>query len=100
MRKEIWTDENGFRRISMLRDNDPPHMASRGIPIEIPLDDLDWEEVKKRLNNALIDRGIYTIEEVSRNQEALTGAVLYALRRPILELYKESARKEKENGPT
>ena len=100
MRKETWTDENGFRRISMLRDNDPPHMASRGIPIEMPLDDLDWEEVKKKLNNALIDRGLYTIDEIQKDREALSGAVLFAIRRPLLELFRDSARKEKENGPT
>jgi len=42
MRKVSWVDETGYKRVSLVRDNDPDSMAQAGIPLGPPdLNELD-----------------------------------------------------------
>ena len=95
MRKVIYTDNDGFKRVVMLRDGDPDSMARAGIPVRLPADDLDWGAIKRDLNNILIDRGLFTLGDVEASKDGLRSAIMYALSRRLATAYKE---KEKSNG--
>ena len=95
MRRVIHTDNDGFRRVVMLRDGDPDSMVRAGIPVRLPADDLDWGAIKRDLNNILIDRGLFTLGDVKASNNGLRSAIMYALLRRLSAAYKE---KEKANG--
>ena len=94
MRQVIWTDDKGFKKVVMLRDSDPDSMARAGIPVRLPVDDLDWNAIKRDLNNILIDRGVFTLDDVKASKSGLHNAITYALLRKLTKAYKE---KEKSN---
>ena len=94
MRQVIWTDDKGFKKVVMLRDSDPDSMARAGIPVRLPVDDLDWNAIKRDLNNILIDRGLFTLDDVKASKSGLHNAITYALLRKLTKAYKE---KEKSN---
>ena len=79
----------------MLRDSDPDSMARAGIPVSLPADGLDWGAIKRDLNNILIDRGLFTLDDVWASKNGLHSAITYALLRKLTMAYKE---KEKSNG--
>jgi hypothetical protein len=85
-----WTDERGYRRRSMIRDNDPDEMAPDGIPQEPPdIDSLDWDFLKRELHNTLMDQGLHTWEDVVQRQTGVTSAILKVFKRPLVQIYRE-----------
>jgi len=99
MRKVIWTDDDGFKKVVMLRDHDPDSIARVGMPVSLPVDDLDWDAIKRDLNNILIDRGLFTLGDVKASKDGLHSAITYALLRRLSVAYKEKEKdKEKANG--
>jgi hypothetical protein len=94
MRTVITTDNRGRKTVFLVRDTDPDSAAGRGIPIGPPdFDGLDLEEVKKELNNQLVETGILTWLDVQKNPTALSGAVRSAMVGRIVELYKRQEAK-------
>lgn len=90
MRLVVWTDRAGWKRASWVRDNDPDTAAERGVPVPMPdLGSLDWEEVKKDINNMLVDQRLFTWRDVQRQQTGVTNAVRAAIVRRVVQLYKE-----------
>jgi predicted nuclease with TOPRIM domain len=74
----------------MLRDGDPESMAEKGIPVMPPdLNGVDWEDVKRELHNALVDQGLFTWQDVQREQRGVTSAVKTCLHRRVIELYRQ-----------
>ncbi|NIM52297.1 MAG: hypothetical protein GTO22_24140 [Gemmatimonadales bacterium] len=103
MRLIQWLDDDGYRRQSLVRDDDPDDMAEYGIPLDPPsLAELDIpEEVKRDLHNELSVRGLLTWTDVMAQQNGVTGVVkavagqhdlsepdTRALRRAVLALYR------------
>lgn len=89
MRKVITTDRRGFKRAWWVVDEDPDELAEQGIPLNPPdLDLLEWEEVKKTLHNMLVDRGLFTWKDVQRAQNGVTSAILTAMKRRVISLYR------------
>lgn len=89
MKLVSWTDENGWMHRSLLRDID--HDPSRGILQDPPdINQLDWESIKRTLHNQLVARDIFTASDLNKPQaqQAIPGAVLAALRKPLIELYR------------
>ena len=128
-----WTDEDGRRRVRLVRDalDDP----REGIPLEPPdVDRMDWHAIQRdlgdrlghiavslyalgwdgmrtELHNQLLSRGLLGWEEVQAsprhvrgavlaalapvthvapgNRQAVSDAIFAALRRPLLNLYRE-----------
>ena len=83
-----WTDDRGRKRCRLVHDvlDDP----REGVPLEPPdVDRLDWEAVKATLHNQLMERGLLDAKAVQRNPNAFIGAIFAALRRPLLDLYRE-----------
>lgn len=90
MRTVEWTDANGYKWRSLVRDDDPDEMAKQGILQGPPnLERLDWEAVRRDLHNALVNSGLFSWRDVQEKQ-GLRGPILTALKRRIVTLYKEA----------
>lgn len=59
MKPVIYTDRDGWRRRVLVKDEDGEEMAEYGLPAGPPnVDDIDWEWMKRELNNYLVDHDI------------------------------------------
>jgi len=89
MRYIIYTDRHGFRRRSLIRDNDPDTAAPGGIPAGPPdIRQLDWDLIQREINNSLVDRRLFTWDDVQLAQNALGGVILSAIRRRLISQYR------------
>jgi len=83
-----YTDENEITRAAYINEvvTDP----RQGIPITIPdvIDGLDWEAIPKEIHNALMERGLYSWDDVQKQQTAITGILRSVLLRKIIALYR------------
>ena len=99
MRIVKWTDEQGYNRVSWVRDDDPDNLAPQGIPCEVPVAKLvDWERVKRDVHNQLVERGILSWDDVQRQQDAVTATVRGVVRRAVLQTLRESNSKDTNGG--
>ena len=90
MRFVVWEDEQGLRHRSVIRDDDPDELAKKCIPQDPPLiHDLDWDEIKRDLHNALVDRGLFDYNDLVHSQNGVTGAIMSVLRSRTIALYKQ-----------
>ena len=90
MRRVTWTDRRGWKHVSLVRDNDPDEAGQTGVPVGPPdLDRLDCEEVKRDLNNMLVEMGILTYRDIQRLNTAVSTAVRSVLTTRVVNLYKE-----------
>lgn len=93
MRFVIWEDEQGLRHRSVIRDDDPDELAEKCIPQDPPdINDLDWDEIKRDLHNALVSRGLFNYDDLIHSQNGVTGAIMTALRSRLIALYKQRRR--------
>lgn len=89
MRLVKWTDKNGYRRQSLLRDGDPDSEAQSGIPQDPPdLSQLDWAAIAKEMHNLFIDRGLITWNDVQASHNGVSAVIQTVLKRRIVELFK------------
>ena len=90
MRIVQWTDREGYKHRSLIRDNDPDHMAEQGIPQDPPdLNEVDWEWVKKTLHNTLVDNGMIGWDDVVRKPNAVSAAIKTSMKRQVVNLYRD-----------
>lgn len=90
MRTVIWTDKGGYKHRSLVRDTDPDSAAHMGVPLDPPdLSQLDWDGVQRDIHNRLVDMGLHDYQDVLVAQTGITSAINSALKRRILELYKQ-----------
>lgn len=85
-----WRDEDGFLKRSVVPSGETD--GRRGIPAGPPdVGRLDWEGIKRDLQNALAERGLWAMEDIVSpiNQGGMQGAILSALRRRVVDLYRE-----------
>ena len=85
MRRVKWVDSQGKTRISMVRDSDPDEAAPQGIPVDVVnVYELDWEQIKLDLQNSLVSLDILDWGSAKLKHELVAGAILSAVRRPLL----------------
>ena len=90
MRIVTWEDRHGWKHRSLVRDEDPDEMAEHGLLQDPPsLEQLDWEGIMRDLHNALVDRGLYSYRDV-QVKPGLRGAILSAIRKRLIYLYREA----------
>jgi predicted nuclease with TOPRIM domain len=96
MRQEIITDRRGYKRRVMVRDNDSDEMLEYGVPAGPPdMDSLDWERLKREINNALVDNGLFTWDDIQKSSVGLNAANT-VVKRHLSGIYHEQARINKE----
>ena len=89
MKHVNWTDEKGWKRRSLVPDTSDESDGRYGIPAGPPdLRQLDWEHIQREINNALVDRGVFSWEDVSRTGDALMVATTI-VKRHLVGLYRE-----------
>ena len=90
MRKVTWTDAGGYKRVSLVKDDDPDEIAqTNGIPRNPPdLEKLDWEEIKREINNRFVDEGLLCWGDVQRSHLGVGPIILGVLKTRIVDLYK------------
>ena len=89
MKPVHWTDENGYKHLSFLRDDDPDELAPSRLLQDPPdvVHEINWDAVQRELHNQLVNRGLFSWDDVQRSKDGITGAVLACLRRRVIELY-------------
>lgn len=89
MKLVVYTDEDGWKHRSLIKDDMRPEQASQGIPRNPPdVTQLDCEEILRELNNTLIERGLFTIADLNQNPNSLRNVIGAVLHSKIIELYK------------
>jgi hypothetical protein len=89
MRYVISTDEKGYKRRFLVRDQDGDENAASGIPSGPPdLHDLDWDAILKEINNTLADQSLFSWSDINSSTIGL-GIISAVLKRYIAALYKE-----------
>ena len=89
MRRVEWTDRNGYRHASLVRDEDPDSLAEAGVPQDPPdLERLDWEGLRRDIHNALAEAGILNWEDLQRTNANLQAIACRALKRHLVQLYR------------
>ena len=96
MKTLIVVDRFGYKRAYLCTNDMSEDEAEQGIPQTPPdLDLIEWEEVKKNLNNLLVDRGIFTYADICQAQNAVSSVSKSVLKNRIVSLYRN--REEKSN---
>lgn len=97
MRRVIWTDKQGFKHASIIRDNDPDSEVFFGIPDDPP--DLSWtiENFKKILHNEFVERGITSYRDYVNKQNEIS-AIFSMLKRDIIDTLRFNETEHKENS--
>lgn len=89
MKEVQWTDQDGYLHRSLLRDTDDDSKPEYGIPIGPPnIEQVDWEGIKREVNNILVQEGISTWADLTNSQTAMPF-IANALKRHIAALYRE-----------
>lgn len=91
-----WTDGRGWKRKSYIRDHDAETRAASGVPAGPPdIDSLDWNEIKRQINDFLVTNNLLTWDAVQHSTLGLNGATAI-LKRHLTVLYRadDQARKE------
>jgi len=87
MKKVIYADKDGFKKVALIRDTDPDTMAPLGVPCGPPdIRDLDWNSIWQEINNLLVDRGLNDLE--SLNAGGLENSIIVPIRKRIITAYK------------
>lgn len=90
MRLVEWTDDDGFKRAALVRDNDPDEARESGIPLGPPdLYELDWDAIRCELHNELMNRRLFTWNDVVAAQDGLTNTIKRVLKRRLVTLYRQ-----------
>jgi len=104
MKTITWTDRDGWKRRSVVRDNDTEAEAEFGIPAGPPdVRMFDWDAIMRDINNSLVDAGLFDWMDVQRSQNGLNIATSVIKRHLIVAYrneYDEQKKLEKQNNDT
>lgn len=89
MKAVIWTDSNGRKRRSLIKDGDAPEMAKYGIPADPPdIRSIDVEALFKEIENLQYQQGLFTWRAALENPGGMQ-ALINVFKRVLLGLYRK-----------
>jgi len=90
MKVVVWTDRLGMKHRSVLQDDMPDNRPKDGYLSDPPdvVHELNWNAISIELHNELVNRGLFTYQDIIYSQNGLTGAILSAIRKKVKNLYK------------
>lgn len=92
MRLVRYENEDGFLRQGFIKENMPASDADKGIEYNPPdLNRIDWDAVKREINNDLIKVDLITLKDVAKVNSPLSNIILSAIRPKLIQLYKEQS---------
>ncbi len=84
-----YTDENSWKRCSLVREIDGESEGKYGIPIGPPdISRLDWDYIKKEINNTLVDMGVVDWPSFQANPQGVIAA-MNVVKRALFDLYRQ-----------
>lgn len=89
MKIVIWEDRDGYKHGSLLRDTDSSENSSIGIPLNPPDVRKIFDECAKEVHNALVDRNLFTWDDVQLSQDGVTSVINSIIKRKFIECYRE-----------
>lgn len=94
MRQVVYEDKNKRLRRVLLTDEMTDEQAAYGIPAGPPdIDLIDWEAVKRDINNYLVKNNVNTRMDLQRTRSL--DIVCNVLRREVDRVYREKAAEDK-----
>jgi hypothetical protein len=97
MRIVVWTDKDGWKHRSLIRDSDPDTAAQSGILQDPPdIREVDWEGVARELHNFFVDHGVVTWSDLQKCRCLRAGLISAAKWRVITRF--RSMEPEVDNG--
>lgn len=95
MRPVVYVDRHGWKRRSLVRDQDGDEMAVKGIPAGPPdLRELDWDVMMREINNAFVDHKLFTWKDINDSQVGLS-VISGVVKRHVRGLYHEQEKQLK-----
>lgn len=93
MRLVKWTDENGNKRFSYVRDGDSDDLAQYGIPADPPdlATEIDWDSVIAEMQAELVKHGFINWRAIQHGQNHF-GSVLSPVKRAVITLYRQKSK--------
>jgi hypothetical protein len=64
----VYTDNENKKHRVLMRDDDDLSSLALGIPLDPPLDFVDWRGLQESINNALVEDGIYDLHTLESKQ--------------------------------
>ena len=90
MKPVIFTDEEGWRRVRLLRDEDDEENPEIGLPVGPPdITQLPWDEIIRTINNLLVDRGFWNAQQMRAQPELFAKTLSGAIYEYLLAAYRE-----------
>jgi len=89
MKKVLYTDKKGYTKRTLLPNDAGEEDARLGIPFGPPdIDQLDWEAIKREINQAIVRNELFTWEDVQASRFGVEAALL-VLKRALIAAYRE-----------
>jgi hypothetical protein len=88
LKKVVFTDKDGLKRLSILRDkdNDPEAGIIQSPP---DLSQLDWQVIVKNIHNGLMEHELITLKDVQIRGAEFNKIIMAAVVKPIFGLYQQ-----------
>jgi len=84
-----WLDDEGFKHLSWVKDNEGPEQGPRGMSNDPPdLDNIDWHSIKLELHNRLVERRLTNWDKVQKEQTALSSILQGIIKRHLVTLFR------------
>lgn len=81
------TDADGRNHLIWVKDIDPD--TAIGINADPPpIDDLDWEAIKRDLHNGLVNNKLMQLSDLQRSDSGLNTIIMMAFKRRLVDLYR------------
>ena len=93
MKTVEWTDERGYDHRALVRDEDSLKVAQQGMGISLdppPMENIDWEAVKRDLHNNLLRLGVTSWEAVRVTNQMFASALIKSLKRHVIDAFKDT----------
>jgi hypothetical protein len=88
MKAVLWTDDNGRKRRSLIKDTDGSEMARYGVPANPPdLRTMDMEAVFRGIEDLQYEYGLFDWQSANSNQSGIQ-ACINVFKRELIKLYR------------
>ena len=80
---------DGFKRAVSIPEESPQSHAKYGIPVGVDLSELDIPSIIREVNDILINKKIFTMNDIRKHQNSVTKIVTSVVKRHIMRKFKE-----------
>lgn len=86
-----WTDDEGWKHLSFVKDNEGPGKGPEGINSDPPdVNEIDWYSIKMELHNRLVEKRLTDWSKVQKEQNAISSILQSIIKRHLVALYRQT----------